>query len=107
MDAINENTTYIVTVTFKDENGVGIQPASGSYWIKDLLSNTTIKAATDFTPGASAYTITVASTDNAIVDATQSFEKRALFVTWNYGSGGTKNGEDMYVYAVRNLLKTI
>jgi hypothetical protein len=103
MEIVNEKSTSIVALTFRDEGGALVTPSGGTYRIDDAASGTEIKAETAFTPGGSSHDITISDTENRILDATRNVEERIVTVSFTYGAG--KNGNGEYRYGVKNLAK--
>lgn len=102
MEDVNEKTVAVLTVLFKDEDGVLITPSAASYRIDDLSAGTALVALTTITPVGGMYDIIIASGTNAILDTTRSYETKVVTVAWTYGTG-TANAE--YRYRVKNLFK--
>jgi len=46
MEIVNERSTSIVTLTFRDETGAQVTPSAGTYRIDDAASGTEIRAST-------------------------------------------------------------
>lgn len=103
MDTVNESTTFVVTLTFTDEDGDAVTPTSGTYRIDDVDAGTEILDDTAFSPSASTHDITITAAQNAILDSTLKTEKHRMTVTWLYG--GTKQGNEEYIFGVVNLAK--
>ncbi len=103
MEIVNEKSTSVVTLTFRDESGALVTPSGGTYRIDDAALGTEIKADTPFTPVDSSHDITITSTENRILDATRNVEERIVTVSFTYGAG--KNGNSEYRYSVKNLTK--
>ena len=100
-DVVNERSSAIVTLTFKDEDGVNAIPSSGAYRLTDLRSNTMIRNWTNLVaPLAAIMEVTLTPTDTRIVDSTNDYEERLITVQWKYG---TKYGTDDYTIRIRNL----
>lgn len=105
MDTINESTTAFQTITFLNENGVPIVPTAATYRLDDEASEHVIKADTTISGLASSVTITLSTTDNAIVNATEKYDVHVLTVEWDYtGSHGATHGADFKRFKVINLL---
>lgn len=106
MEIINENTTLILRLSFKDENSIGVIPATAQYRIDDVESGTQILAWTSFTPSADTHDLTITAAQNAIISSDQEREKKRVTVEITYGATSKKATEE-YVYAVKNLMKII
>lgn len=103
MEIVNERSTSIVTLTFRDETGAQVTPSAGTYRIDDAASGTEIRAATPFTPSGSTHDITITDEENRILDVNRNIEERIVTVSFTYGVG--KKGSGEYRYGVKNLLK--
>jgi hypothetical protein len=101
MESVNEGTTSILILTFKDENGDPVIPLSGTYRIDDLDSGTGITGDTGFTPSLSTYNLVIGATANRILSGAAEKELRRVTVTFQYGASGQGTGE--YFYEVKNL----
>lgn len=101
MKTINENTTAVITVEFRDEDGGTIAPDSASYRLDDesgaeLITDTGIVAPT------SMVSIEIPESANAIVDSNKMSEKKYLTLSYTY-AGDTRQAVSEYSYEVRNL----
>jgi hypothetical protein len=103
MEIVNERSTSIVTLTFRDETGAQVTPSAGTYRIDDAASGTEIRASTPFTPSGSTHDIMITDEENRILDVTRNIEERIVTVSFTYGVG--KKGSGEYRYSVKNLLK--
>lgn len=101
MFSVNEKSTAVLTVSFKDENGIAVAPSSGTYTITDVDSGTVITASTPFTPSGTTHDLTITPTENRILTTSNLFEKRKVTVTFTYLV--TKQGTAEYIYLVNNL----
>lgn len=102
-DTVNEKTTSVVTLSFKDEAGNPVQPTSGSYRIDDTASGIEIKEDTAFTPAGTTHDLVISDSENALLGQDNSRELRCVTVSVTYGAGKKINAE--YRYYVVNLLK--
>lgn len=100
-DVVNEKTTSILTITFKDETGANVTPSSATYRIDDDASKTAIKATTSFSPSGPTHDLTITSNENRIV-GTEPYEHRTVTIEFDYGTG-PKHGTADYHYVVANL----
>lgn len=103
MEIVNERSTSIVAMTFRDETGALVTPSAGTYQIHDAASGTEIRAETPFTPAGSTHDITITDTENRILDASRNVEERIVTIKFTYGAGKPGTGE--YRYIVKNLTK--
>jgi len=100
-DVINERSTAIVTLSFKDEDGVNAIPTSGVYRLTDLRSGTTIRNWTALPSLAASVEITLTQSDTRILTSTNDYEERLITVFWKYST--TKHGSDDYRVRIRNM----
>jgi hypothetical protein len=99
---VNESSTAYLTVTFFDKNNIMVAPVSATYKIHDVLSGSQILAATPISPIAEQVEITLTPTDNTMVNAHSSNEKRRVTVEAIYGQDDGVNAA--FVYEVKNLV---
>ena len=97
---VNEGTTSYVTASFYDNNDVLAVPTTIQYRIDCLTNNQQVKDWTSVTAD-SAVTITISSTENALINQRQSTETRVVTIKATYGSGDEVTEE--YQYGVTNL----
>lgn len=98
---VPEGSSAYLGVEFRDREGKLALPAAVEYEIRDLTTNQTILAATPFTPVAPRITIHLTPTDNALQNAENRRERRAITVTADMGAG--EQLRDEFRYAVLNL----
>jgi hypothetical protein len=79
-------STLWVTATFTDKDGAAMTPASVAYEIVCLTTDTTINDSGTATPGTTSE-IEVTDTENALITATNSQEKRRMIVTATDSNG--------------------
>lgn len=103
LDRVNERSTSIVTLTFRDENGAAVTPGAASYRIDDVASGTEILDDTAFTPSSDIHQLTISDTQNRILTAANVREERLVTISITYGTGRKLNQE--YRYYVMNLTK--
>lgn len=104
MDSINEKTTAIITVTFKDENAALVTPTAAYYKLDCLTTGTVIKSETQISNPAPTKDIVVTSIENKIQDQNNTQEEKILTLRFTYASG-TKQGTAECRYKVVNLQK--
>jgi hypothetical protein len=104
MFVINEKSTCFITLTFTDESGNLVTPTKVTYQIDDVLSNTAIKASTDFVPTSSSYDLEILWSDNALKSQDNKKEIRKLTVQFTYGATSEK-GTAEFLYGIKNLGK--
>lgn len=100
MENVNEKTTYFVTVTFRDEDGVLVTPTTAFYSLYCDTTKYEILAETALTALDTSKEITVTATQNAILDNTNKEEERIMTVRFTYTGG---QGTDEYRWKVINL----
>lgn len=103
MDEINERTTYVLTISFYDEDNVLVVPATAVYRLDDVTTGTAIRASTTCRAiMASSMDVTISKDENSMVAENHTYETRRVTVVFTYGSP-VKQGTDEYLYKVRNL----
>ena len=100
VDVVKERTTSYLTVEFKDKAGSLVAPASVLYSVYCMTNAQQLRADTALSPG-STIEITLNATDNAIVNAASSRERRRVTIKAAYGTNDELN--DQYEYYVQNL----
>lgn len=103
MEVVNEKSTIILPITFKDESGDPVSPTAATYRIDDKESGTELVATTAIVVAGPTYDLTVASAVNRILDQDNEYETRVVTLVWTYGVSST--GTDEYAYNVKNLFK--
>lgn len=106
MWTVNQNDSFQIPVSFKDETGVAVVPTSISYQIIDVETGTTVRSATAVTPAASSITLTLTYDDTALVNSGRRSEERVVRVTAVYGtdaSGDPIQKTDEYSFLVVKL----
>jgi hypothetical protein len=104
MEAINEKSTYIITVSFKDETGAPVVPTPAWYSLFCETTGTEIKAETELTGLGTSKDIEITPEENKIQNSENSAEVKVLTVRFTY-AGGSKQGTGQYRYVVTNLQK--
>ena len=97
----NEKGEYLITLAFKDENGVAQTPTSAT-WTLTKYDGTVVNSREDVAIGSptSSETVTLSANDLAILDSLDR-EKRIFTVNWVFG-GVTRR--DQVAFHVRNLV---
>lgn len=98
IEIINERTSCILTVTFKDEDGDLVIPDSGTYRID--TQDTAVTPSTDFIPEDSTHEIVITGEENRIISTDCKEEIRIVTVTWVKGD---VQGSGEYRYRIKNL----
>jgi hypothetical protein len=103
MDAIKEETTYLIRVAFTDEDGDPAVPSSGAYRIDDITDGviTGVKDDTAFTPIGPTHDIEITPAENAILVADHEIETRLVTVSFLYGAA--RQGRADYRYYIENM----
>ena len=102
MDEINERCTYVLTISFYDEDNVLVVPNTATYRIDDVTTGTAIKAQT--TCGAvmaSSMDVEITTDENNMIAENHTYETRRVTVEFTYGAA--KRGTDEYLYKIHNL----
>ncbi|HSW37859.1 MAG TPA: hypothetical protein VLL97_00030 [Acidobacteriota bacterium] len=102
MKIINEKSTLVVALSFKDEDGADVVPVSAHYRLDDVASGVSIVARTALTSLAATMDLVVTAAQNAIKNGALATERKRLTVEFTYGID-TKAAVADYVYAVKNL----
>ena len=91
---VNEASTALISITFKDETGTEVNPASAVYTLYDVASGTVINSRQNIdVPGdTTTRTIELTPDDNSILDDSMQLEEHRLYVSYQYGSGGSRTG---------------
>jgi hypothetical protein len=98
---INERSTMLLPISFKDENGVLTVPETAVYRIDDPASFTAIVPRTAL-PLESSQNIEIRPDQNRIIDEQSTSEERVVTVDWTYHNN-LRRGTDEYRYRVKNL----
>jgi hypothetical protein len=101
MDEINERCTYILTVSFYDEDDLPVVPNSATYRIDDVTTGTLIVATKAFPSLAASVDVEITKGQNSMIAENHAFETRRVTVVFSYGAA--RQGTDEYLYKVRNL----
>lgn len=102
LDMVNEQSTAVIGLSFTDETGQPVTPASARYRLDDVASDDEIVGWTDIAPTDASVDLIITGAQNVILDATSDYEKKRLTVIFTYGLD-SKQSTAEYVYAVRNL----
>jgi hypothetical protein len=104
MNSVNCNTTYTVTASFTDENGLPLTPISARYRVDDVASGTVVVPWTTLTPTSPSVPIVVTAAQNAIINPALSVETRVVTLDFQYSSSGQqRQGAGEYRYNVENI----
>lgn len=102
MDTVNEKTSYFVTISFKDEDGVAVTPTAAYYSLYCETTKYEILAETAIGGLDTSVEVIVTSTQNAIRNVANKKEQRLMTVRFTY-SGGAYQGISEYRWNVANL----
>lgn len=97
---INDRTTLVLTLTFRDEDDALVVPTAATYRVDDVLTGTTVKAKTSLTGLASSMELEITSAMNAAIGE-QTLQERVVTIEFDYGTA--RHGSDEYRYYVKNL----
>ena len=107
MDVVNQGQTYVLGLTFTDENGNGLTPSSASYRIDVEGSNVAVVPWTPFSPSANTYNLVITAAQNALQNANNAREERVVTLQFGYGLGNEQVSEYRYMLAkVENFLNS-
>lgn len=101
-ESVNERSPARFAVTWQSESGESIVPISLSYRVDDVISGTNIVPLTSATPGLPSL-ITIAPTENLMVDPTRPSEVRR--VTWVIDEGEVDETHGDMLYDLINLAR--
>lgn len=100
MQQVNEQSTAYLTVTFRNKAGAAEAPATASYRIEDVASDSEVLEATTITPAATVE-VRLTPANNTLLVAGNPAELRRVTVIGEYGQDDAVTSE--YVYEVVNL----
>lgn len=85
---VNEETTAVISVTFKDENGDSVNPSTAKYTLYNLSTGAVInsRSLVDVPGDTAVRLIELAPADNVIVDDALQLEEHRLYVVYTYGA---------------------
>lgn len=103
MDVVKEQTTYIVSAHFTDQDGAATTPSSGTYRIDDITGGviTEVTGDTSFTPSDTSHDIEITPDKNTLVNPENQIEYRLMTVRFTYGSA--RQGAAEYRWCVENM----
>lgn len=103
MQTVNENTTLVIELAFRDENNVPSTPTVLSYSLYNYTASTIVKDASTITVTGSTQDLEISHSYNSILNPDNLQEMMLLTVDFTYDT--TKHGTSEYRYLVRNLKK--
>jgi hypothetical protein len=86
MNEINEGTSCVISIDFKDEDGIAVVPTAGRYRIDDAESEHTVKHWTAFVPVTSNIMLYIDHNDNRLIAQEHKRETRIVTVEYTYGA---------------------
>jgi len=101
MESVNEKSTYVVKLSFKDEDGVAVIPESLTYRLDDESSGEEVVENTVVVPTDTSYNVTISSTSNIVLNDDKKFEVKVLTASFTFDT--SKVGTAEYKYKVLNL----
>jgi hypothetical protein len=103
MQTINEKTTYVVNLAFKDENEAPVTPNSAQYSLYNYTANFNVKDLTTITITGSNVDLEIPYSDNSIIKSTNDYE--VMLLTVQYVFDTDKRGTSEHRYLIKNLKK--
>lgn len=100
LDIVNEKSTLMLTLAFKDEDGVAVIPSSATYRIDAPQEGLTILPATAISSLSSSVSLEITSAQNQAVSSAP-YSERVVTVEFVYSL--TKKGVNEYRYKLKNL----
>lgn len=101
LDEVNERSTYLLTVSFFDEDDAPVTPSFATYRIDDESRRTNIQPAAVISPLSTTAELEITSEQNAILRPRSISEVRTVTVEYDYGAG--RHGTAQYKYRLLNL----
>lgn len=103
MDVVKEQTTYIVTASFIDQDGSAVTPSSGTWRIDDITDGaiTEVQDDTAFIPSGATHDFEIVPEQQAILVASHEIEYRLVTVQFTYGAA--RKGAAEYKYCIQNM----
>jgi hypothetical protein len=112
MEYINQNSTYVLTLSFIDENGNAVTPSSSKYRIDvsdgNAVTGNNANHWVAFTPSNSTYDLAISANENAMSNNSNNREERIVTILFKY-SADSKELPLEYRYMLtrlENLSKT-
>jgi hypothetical protein len=97
----NEETTLVISTTFKDENNALVVPISVDYRIDDIQSKTQIRDWTTVSTPTSVIDIVITADENVMISSRKTYEDRMLTVRFTYS--GEREGLAEQLFRVKNI----
>lgn len=102
LDEVNERSTYIVAVSFFDEDGVPVTPDAATVRIDDEKRRVNIRPQEAISPLDDTVDIEITSDENYIIRPRSDYEVRTVTIQYDY-DGSSKHGTAQYRYKLLNL----
>jgi hypothetical protein len=113
MEIVNEGSSYVLGLTFKDENGNGVTPANATYRIDDEESGNGVTGNNanhwvDISPSGNTYDLVVTANQNAFIGNNTQREERVVTLKFKFSADSKWQTEEYRYMLTRleNLLKT-
>jgi len=105
---INEKTTAVLSVTFKNENGVDVNPDTATYTLYDRSTRQIINGRNGTTIAGSGATRTIelVPADNAIINPVRQTEEHRLLIEYTFGGSGKAGSSEVQLVIVNLLMKS-
>ncbi len=100
-NTVNEQSPLRVTVSFKDEDGAPLIPATVDWRLDDMEINAEVVPWTSLPSPAASMNVTIPASNNLIVDQTSVREERMFGVRADDGLGSEAHAQ--FQYHVLNL----
>jgi hypothetical protein len=102
MESVNEQSTCIVTASFKDENGNSVTPGAAWYSLYCETTGKEIVAEVALTGLSTSKDIEITPAQNTMQNVGNPSETKVVTLRFTY-SGGSKQGTGFYKYSLINL----
>jgi hypothetical protein len=113
MEIVNQGSTYVLGLTFSDENGNGVTPTEARYRIDveggNAITGNNTTAWVAFSPSGNTYDLVITANQNAMNNNSNNREERIVTVEFSYGNNNANKNPQEYRYMLTrldNLLKT-
>lgn len=106
MDSIFEGSTYPILLAFRDGNNNAVTPSAARYRIDNVGGNSitgnNANAWVAFTPSGNTHELVIAANENAMANANNAIEERAVTIEFTYGANSYKQTGE-YRFMLKNL----
>lgn len=110
MDFVNQGSTYILGLTFRDEGNNLVTPSSARYRVDveggNAVTGNNSTAWVSFTPTGNTYDLVITANQNALANNTVDREERIVTVDFTYSPDGYKQPTE-YRYMLVRLKKLL